>query len=200
MHWNFAKLQLNALALRGLSPRQAHLISDQRRDFANLAIANAVATLAFVLEDASIRASIVGVPLYLHTMICYAAVFLLKVHMRWKNARLNIDTPLALGLIDRSAQMLAQSGASEKHLAHHIARGLSSMSAKAKKMKKLQPMQHTATMDMTNIPTSFDPTTQEDWSGVESGSDGMFGDAYGHFDQEYFPPVFFDLVASQMPG
>jgi len=200
MHWNFSKLQLNALALRGLSPRQAHLMSDQRRDFANLAIANAIATLGFVLEDPSIRASIVGVPLYLHTMITYASVFLLKVHMRWKAARLNIDTALALSLIDRSAQLLAQSGASEKHLAHHIARGLTSMTTKAKKMRKVDTIrpQTTTTMDLST-PT-FDTSAQEDWSGVESGSDGMFGDVYGQFDQEYFPPVFFDLVTSQMPG
>jgi hypothetical protein len=196
MHWNFAKLQLNALALRGLSPRQAHLMSDQRREFANHAVANAVGTLGFVLEDPSIRASIVGVPLYLHTMITYASVFLLKVQMRWKTARLNIDTELALSLIERAAQLLAQSGASEKHLAHHIARGLSSMITKAKKLKKPPEASQPMAMDLST-PT-FDGTTQEDWSGVDSGSDGMFGDVYGNFEQEYFPPVFFDLVTSQV--
>jgi hypothetical protein len=199
MHWNFAKLQLNALALRGLSPRQAHLMSDQRRDFANLAVQNAVGTLAFVLDDPSIRASIVGVPLYLHTMITYACVFLLKVHMRWKTARLSIDTQLALNLIERSAELLASSGGSEKHLAHHIARGLTSMMKKTKKGKKKDPAQQTTNLDLNSTPV-FDSNTQEDWSGVESGSDGMFGDVYGQFDQEFFPPVFFDLVTSQMPG
>jgi hypothetical protein len=200
MHWNFAKLQLNALALRGLSPRQAHLMSDQRREFANLAVANAIGTLGFVLEDPSMRASIVGIPLYLHTMITYASVFLLKVQMRWKTAQLNIESQLALSLIDRAAQLLAQSGASEKHLAHHIARGLSSMTTKAKsrKLKKAPDSNQSITMDLST--PKFDGNTQDDWSGVDSGSDGMFGDVYGNFEQEYFPPVFFDMVTSQMPG
>jgi hypothetical protein len=198
MHWNFAKLQLNALALRGLSPRQAHLMSDRRREFANLAVANAVGTLGFVLEDPSLRASIVGVPLYLHTMITYASVFLLKVQMRWETAHLSINTELALNLIDQAAQLLAQSGASEKHLAHHIARGLSSMTLKAKKLKR--PPEPVQTMAMDLSTPKFDGGNQDDWSGVDSGPDEMFGDVYGGFEQEYFPPVFFDLVTSQMPG
>ncbi|KAF2430406.1 hypothetical protein EJ08DRAFT_649710 [Tothia fuscella] len=200
MHWNFAKLQLNALALRGLSPRQAHLISDQRREFANHAIQSATGILALLLDEPSIRSSIIGVPLYLHTTITYACVFLLKVHLRWKAARLNIDIQLAFTLIERTAQLLASSGASEKHLAHHISRGLSSMLKKSRKGKlKCDPAQQATNLDMSTMPM-FDTNTQEDWSGVDSGSDVMFGDVYSHFEQEFFPPVFFDMVTTQMPG
>jgi hypothetical protein len=200
MHWNFAKLQLNALALRGLSPRQGHLISDQRRHFVNAAIVNAIGTLNFVVEDPSIRNSILGVPLYIHTMITYASVFLLKVHLRWKPARLNMDLSTTTNLIDRAAQMLGQVRAGERHLAFHISRGLNSMITKLQRLEKPALEQMSAVADMNNTQI-FDGSNQEDWSGVDSGSDVMFGDmggVYGNIDQEYFPPVFFDMT-QQMP-
>jgi hypothetical protein len=200
MHWNFGKLQLNALALRGLSPRQAHLISDQRRNFANVAVANALGTLSFILEDPSIRQSILGVPLYLHTMITYASVFLLKVHLRWRPARLIIDMSVALSLIDRAAQLLSQLRVGERHLAFHIARGLNAITTKFRQVEKQDAEQLSAVTDMGNAAV-FDTANQDDWSAVDSGSDVMFGDMgmYG-LEQEYFPPVFFDLVTQQMPG
>jgi len=200
MHWNFAKLQINALALRGLSPRQAHLISEQRRDFANVAVAHALGTLSFVLEDPSIRNSIHGIPLYLHTMVTYAAVFLLRVHMRWRPARLNVSMNLAVSLIERSAQMLSQVKVGERHLAQPIANGLINLLAKFKNLESAE-LNQSRTADVGSY-SALDLVGQDDWSVVESGSETMFGDMgmYNNMDQEFLPPVFFDMVSSTMPG
>lgn len=202
MHWNFAKLQLNALALRGLSPRQAHLISDQRRDFANLAIARALGTLSFILEDTSIRNSIQGVPLYLHTMVTYASIFLLRVQMRWRPARLNVSISLVLALIERISQLLGQAYASERHLSFHVANGLVQMLVKFKEVEHVDLDQTAPPMNEMGVYAPVDATNQEDWSSAVSGPEAMFGDMSMYtFDQsELLPPSYFDMVTQQMPG
>jgi len=213
MHWNYGKLQLNSLSLRGLPPQHAHLMSEQRRKFANLAISNALATLTFILEDPSIRTSIIGVPLYLHTMITCATVFLLKVHSRWKDARLNTDLARALSLIERVIDMLAMAKASERHLTYYIARGLSKMLHKFKRMERLAdpstiPGSSALSASIMNMSaTAEGATQQQDWSSLDSGSDILFGpgssdtvmDLYG-FGQEYFQLGLFDALTMQMAG
>lgn len=198
LHWHFAKLQLNSLALRGLSPRQAHLISDQRRSFANIAVANAIGMLNFIVEDPSIRNSILGVPLYLHTMITYASVFLLKVHLRWRTARLNLDLPMFVTVIERVASILGSVSGSERHLSFHIAKGLTGMVAKVQRLERTAVDHQPGANDINGNPL-FDAANHDEWSAVDSGSDVMFGDmgVYG-MDQEYFPPVFFDM-GQQIP-
>jgi hypothetical protein len=201
VHWNFAKLQVNALALRGLSPRQAHLISDQRRDFANLAIAHALGTLSFILEDTSVRNSIQGVPLYLHTMVTYASMFLLRVQMRWRPARLNVSMTLVLALIERVAQLLGQVYASERHLSFHVANGLVKMLVKFRKIEQAE-LDQAAPVNDPGCYAPMGTASQEDWSAAESGSDAMFGDMgmYSFDQSELLPPSFFDMVTQQMPG
>lgn len=202
MHWNFAKLQLNALALRGVSPRQAHLISDQRRDFANLAIAHALGTLSFVLEDPSIRSSIQGVPLYLQTMVAYAAICLLRIQIRWRPARLNINMAVVLTLIERVAPTLGQIDASERYLSYHVSNGLAKLVAKYRKSEYAELDQAHPPMNPMGGYPAVGISGPEDWSANDSGSEPIFGDMgmYTSFDNELMPPTFFDMVSQQMPG
>jgi hypothetical protein len=130
MYWNFAKLLINSLGLRGLPPQQAHLIPNQRRDFANLAITYALNTFNFILEDNPSRKSISGDELYLHTMIMYSSVFLLRVHTRWQPARLNLNIGQALSLMERVARLLDQAKTSQRHHVSSISICLAEISAK----------------------------------------------------------------------
>jgi hypothetical protein len=64
-----------------------------------------------VLEEPYIRDSMVGVPLYLHTVIAFAVVFLIKMSSRWNGIGVSIDAetktkPLIEGVINlfRSCQ------------------------------------------------------------------------------------------------
>ena len=201
MHWNSAKLQVNALALRGLSPRQAHLISDERRNFANLAIVHAMNTLSLVLEeDPSIHSSIQGVPLYFHTTVAYASLFLLRAQMRWRPARLNINIPMVLALIERVVTVLSQVDVSERHLSCHVSTGL------VKFLDRYRKSKH-AELD-TQSPNHFGcyapivSTGSECWVANVSDSDTVFGDMdmYNTFDNQLLPPTFCDRISQQIGG
>ncbi|KAF8432843.1 hypothetical protein BGX38DRAFT_1224812 [Terfezia claveryi] len=88
-----AFLQLHSLALRGVTgsatneTSSADIISGfspQRATMARVAIESAKHVLTTILTVEEIRVCLIGVPLYVHTMIAFAAVFLMKVTSRWR--------------------------------------------------------------------------------------------------------------------
>lgn len=100
-------MMLNSLALRG---RSLFTISSTTtlpmslRPLASHAISSAHQILIIVLEEPFIRDSMVGVPLYLHTVIAFAVVFLIKMSSRWTGIGVSIDPetktkPLIEGVI-----------------------------------------------------------------------------------------------------
>ncbi|KAI0015301.1 hypothetical protein F4780DRAFT_784319 [Xylariomycetidae sp. FL0641] len=153
----FAKLQLNSLAVRGVSllagagagargggggggrgtgtgtgtgSRQQRRLSTERKEFANLAIGAAASILTLVLEEADMRRALVGTPLYVHMMIAFAAVFLMKVATRWNRALgLAVEPGDVSRLLGRLVRLLRGSVTSDRHLLHPIARGLEKMLA-----------------------------------------------------------------------
>lgn len=120
-------------------------MSLERRKRANIAIESAMATLQVVLDERDIQRALVGVPLYLHSMITFAAVFLLKIaakscsngthngaqsqHNSIASAGLLVDVGYVRVLVGRIVEMMVSCSqrASERHLSHHIARGLRKM-------------------------------------------------------------------------
>lgn len=145
LHYNFTQLQLKAVALRAYhSSSSKRIMSPKRRKYANEAIEFAISTLKTVLDDSYMRNSLIGVPLYLHSMITFAAVFLLKIavkghashvssgkdaHNSIASADLSISTLQVRELVGQTVEMLmsCRERASRRHLSHHIARGLSKM-------------------------------------------------------------------------
>jgi hypothetical protein len=143
MHYNFSRLQLNSVALRTYhSSTSSKAMSPERRKRANIAIESAIATLQVVLDERDIQRALVGVPLYLHSMITFAAVFLLKIAVKScsnqcgqgqstsiSSAGLVIDIPYVRVLVGRIVEVMVSCSqrASERHLSHHIARGLRKM-------------------------------------------------------------------------
>jgi hypothetical protein len=125
LHYHFAKLQLNSLSLRAVSPSAS--LSTDRKEFANIAVCSAVSILTTVLDEPDIRDSLFGVPLFTHTIIAFSAVFLLKVALKWKPAFLNVDLQQVQGLVEQVVRVLTKVRISEKHLAHHISNGLTKM-------------------------------------------------------------------------
>ncbi|KAM5345245.1 hypothetical protein ACJ41O_011107 [Fusarium nematophilum] len=128
----FAKLQLNILAVRGVSLNSGKL-STERKEFTNMAISAAASILTFVLEEEDLRRALVGTPLYVHTMIAFAAVFLMKVATKWnrimgfniEHSYLNVSR-----LLEKMIVLLKSSVTSDRHVLHHIAAGLEKMLAK----------------------------------------------------------------------
>ncbi|KAJ5639788.1 uncharacterized protein N7484_007650 [Penicillium longicatenatum] len=146
MHYHFSRLQLNSVALRTYhSSTSSKAMSPERRKRANIAIESAIATLKVVLDERDIQLALVGVPLYLHSMITFAAVFLLKIAAKVcsngtnpggqgqnssiASAGLLVDIGYVRDLVGRIVEMMVSCSqrASERHLSHHIARGLRKM-------------------------------------------------------------------------
>ena len=120
LHYYFAKLQVNSLALRSFRGP----FSVERRAAANTAIASAMSTLSLVLEDDDIRHAIVDAPIFTHTMISFSAMFLLKVALK---TELEVDIERTQDLIGKVISLMRNSVASETHLTRHIAKGLERM-------------------------------------------------------------------------
>lgn len=146
LHYHFSRLQLNSVALRTYhSCTSSKYMSSERRKRANLAVESAIATLKVVLDEWDIQRALVGVPLYLHSMITFAAVFLLKLAAKVcshgmipgsqdkqssiASAGLLIDVDYVCTLVGRIVELMVSCSqrASERHLSHHIARGLRKM-------------------------------------------------------------------------
>ncbi|KAE8148532.1 hypothetical protein BDV25DRAFT_168365 [Aspergillus avenaceus] len=145
LHYHFSRLQLNSVALRAYHfSLSARPLSNERKKRANLAIESAIGTLLVVLDEPDIQRALVGVPLYLHSMITFAAVFLLKIAARScmssipnvpgkqnsiASAGLSIDIAYVRALVGRIVALMVSCSkrASDRHLSHHIARGLKKM-------------------------------------------------------------------------
>ncbi|KAK6206616.1 hypothetical protein LQW54_007568 [Pestalotiopsis sp. IQ-011] len=149
----FAKLQLNALAVRGVSLSQGRL-STERKEFANMAISAAASILTFVLEEEDMRRALVGTPLYVHTMIAFASVFLMKVATKWNRIMgLNVESNYVSHLLERMIVLLKSSVTSERHLLYHIASGLEKMLENLGKISKKTP-RHTQEVGVGVSPES----------------------------------------------
>jgi hypothetical protein len=121
LHYHFAKLQLNSLALRGLAPTAS--ISVDCMDAANAAVASAMAALNLFLHEPDICTGVIGLPLFKHTMLTFAAVFLLKVSCQWSH-RLHIDHQQVLDLIQGLVDLVRGLSINRRHLMFHIVNGL----------------------------------------------------------------------------
>ncbi|KAM0816855.1 putative Transcription factor domain-containing protein [Seiridium cardinale] len=180
----FAKLQLNSLAIRGVSLSQGRL-STERKEFANMAISAAASILTFVLEEEDMRRALVGTPLYVHTMIAFASVFLMKVATKWNRIMgLNVESNYVSHLLERMIVLLKSSVTSERHLLYHIASGLEKMLANLRKVptktQKLPGELGTGVSPGQDSVVSFGPMGYgPSPAGQETLMDGVFTGAEG---------------------
>ncbi|KAI1342994.1 hypothetical protein F5Y15DRAFT_428945 [Xylariaceae sp. FL0016] len=85
LYYHLAKFQLNSMSLRGISARGAAqdlsglCMSWDRQEAANSAISAATSTVRLIVQDPTLRASLIGTPIFTHAMIAVCASFLLKM-------------------------------------------------------------------------------------------------------------------------
>lgn len=199
LHYHYGKLQLNALALRGYRPMSSFELSPSRRDCANIAISCAQAILNMVLDEPDIREGLVGVPLYLHTMITFAATFLLKVHQKWKRAQLGTDLIIIESLVVRIIALLREAKASQRHLTYHMANGLNKMLDKFMAWEKREMQPRHSLPPLGQMPPTPDFTQVAPMGYDINYNLGMFTDPLQLYDDSYFPAGFFDVLSSAMP-
>ncbi|PQK12509.1 hypothetical protein BB8028_0003g11260 [Beauveria bassiana] len=198
LHYHFARLLLFSICLRGLRPSGVYAMSPERRQFVNKAISSATAALDLILNDPDMRASIIGVPLYLLTTMAYACLFLMKCQAQWKSANLNISYEEVVPLIEGAIAVLNATRPCVRHVAHYLGNGLGSMLGKFKEHYNL---------DMGK-PENGDQSAsaQQVWQQGEMWPDWnvwMFGNgdlSQQSLTQDNYGLNFLDALNSQMPG
>lgn len=187
LHYNFGRLQLNSLSLRGIQDLTSQELSSARREHANSAISSAMAILQQVISQPEIRDGLNGVPLYLHTMITYAVAFLLKVQRKCKTLRLGTDSILIRDLVEQVIKLLNNVRANERHLAYHIANGLSKMLNRADREEN--PVEGIQNVPGQSAEDAFPMYTMNEFPPF-----GISGDGMDMFDERYFPVGFFGVT------
>jgi hypothetical protein len=119
LHHHLAKLHLHSHVFRGLkgAPVPSHF-----RDSAVAAVSAATSTLEIVLSDTDVRESLVGIPHYLHSMIAFACVFLLKITSQYSGQYM--DDAFAHDLAMKAVQQFRSTAVGKWHLVHLMADGL----------------------------------------------------------------------------
>lgn len=197
LHYHFAKLQLNSLSLRGLKQDHENFSTD-RREFASIATSSAVMILRMTLEEPDIKGAIVGVPLYLHTMITYATVFLLKVQQKWSGAQIGIDLIQIQDLVSRIINLLQGAEASQRHLTYHIAKGLGKMLGRFTTVENYHSVAVPPINQHEDLAPNYEYPVPENGGGTEGlGSLAMYGNVDGY--EQHFPFDFFDVLSSTIP-
>jgi hypothetical protein len=124
LHYNFGSMMLNSLALRGRSLTSIGTLPSTLRPLALHAIEAAHRILQIVLERPEIKESLVGVPLYLHTMIAFAVVFLIKMSPRWHLIGVTIDVATRTKpLIEAIIVEMRTAKAGANHILYSMATG-----------------------------------------------------------------------------
>ncbi|KAF9878437.1 C6 transcription factor [Colletotrichum karsti] len=165
----FAKLQINALAIRGVSINSDKL-STERKEFANMAISAASSILTLVQEEDDLRKALVGTPLYVHTMIAFASVFLMKVASRWDGIMgLNIEYANVSRLLEKMVIVLKEAVTSERHMLKHIGQGLEKMLGRMREARKQDTSRQVSAHGSSGAGASPDPFAWHITSGNQVG-------------------------------
>ncbi|KAF5529808.1 Zn 2cys6 transcription factor [Fusarium mexicanum] len=134
LHYHFARLHLCSYIFRGMSPESLAIASIQVKDYAALAFTSATAVLDIVIEREDMRMALVGMPVYFHGMITFAAVFLVKATRSDFWGLTPTHAPKTLELVERYIQELRQHSAARQHLVYHLSTGLESMVIASKRL------------------------------------------------------------------
>ncbi|KAL4867115.1 hypothetical protein BDV12DRAFT_171774 [Aspergillus spectabilis] len=92
LYYHLARFQLNSVALRGISARDASCSSSsetnpssaldmnwERQEASNIAIMAAMNTARLIVENGDLQKALIGLPIFMHAMIAVCASFLLKM-------------------------------------------------------------------------------------------------------------------------
>lgn len=127
LHWRFAKFFICSHAFRGLNVESTSTaLAPELEDVASCAITTAISILEMLIESDELRAYLVGIPHYFHTMFAFAGVFLLKVATRYKQ-HVHVDSGLVFQTSRRVLEVFQHCPCAKQHLVHRIAQGLKDM-------------------------------------------------------------------------
>ncbi|KAK7717261.1 hypothetical protein SLS64_002751 [Diaporthe eres] len=125
IYYHFSKLYLFSHVFRGLSSKEA--IAVPLREAASGAIAAATNIIELVLQDPDIAISLRGMPTYVHAMVCFACMFLLKLAAKRQDGL--VEAGLVSDLASRLVAQFRSIQAGKWHLAHLMVDGLEKSAA-----------------------------------------------------------------------
>jgi hypothetical protein len=128
LHHHFSSLVLNSLVLRGRSLDKIAEMPSSLRPMALTAVHAAHGILRHFLSFPTHRDDVAGLPLYLHSMIAYAVVFLMKMSSRWHTIGITIDpNSVTIPLIEQITSLLSDCEAGANHMVYRTAKGFERM-------------------------------------------------------------------------
>lgn len=140
LHFHFSDLVLNSLVLRGRPLANLHDLPTSLRPLTLRAIEAAHALLRHFIEDPGSREGLVGMPLYLHSMIAFAVVFLVKMSHCWHIIGITIDpAQQTRPLIEETIKFLRSCKAGANHMVFSMANGFDRMLKQAFRQRRMQP-------------------------------------------------------------
>lgn len=138
------------------------------QDSARAAVKAATSTVDLVLTDPDIRDGLVGIPHYIHSMIAFACVFLVKVSIQYSNQY--IEDAVIFDLTSRAVQQFRATPVGKWHLVHMMAEGLDKMIARQTRVlpapttiQRSNGLTQPATLQpLMGLPTSLPPPASTD--------------------------------------
>ncbi|KAE8446579.1 hypothetical protein EG329_011772 [Mollisiaceae sp. DMI_Dod_QoI] len=128
LHHHFSNLVLNSLVLRGRPMDTIQDLPVSLRPMALKAVQAAHSILQHFIDEPGDREDIVGMPLYLYSMIAFAVVFLMKMSHRWHAIGITIDaTSQTIPLVEAIIQLLRGYKAGANHMVFSMANGFERM-------------------------------------------------------------------------
>ncbi|KAJ4366106.1 hypothetical protein N0V83_007741 [Neocucurbitaria cava] len=176
LHHHLAKLHLHSHVFRGL---RGNSVPPYFQDSARAAVAAAISIIELVLVDSDIRDGLVGIPHYIHSMIAFACVFLLKVSTQYPAQY--VDDSVIYNLTTRAVQQFRATPVGKWHLVHMMAEGLEKMIAKQTNTATTPgPVHHNGTSQLGFQHVSLEPGTDSTplQNGDKSYSDDLFGNGF----------------------
>jgi hypothetical protein len=127
LHWRFAKFFICSHAYRGLNVKSTSMrLFPELEDIAALAITTALSILQMLIDSEELRAYLVGIPHYFHTMFAFASVFLIKVATRYRQ-HVQVDINHVFSTNRQVLKVFQNCPCAKQHLVHRIAQGLKDM-------------------------------------------------------------------------
>lgn len=136
LHFLFSNLVLNSLVLRGRPLDRLSELPVPLRPLALRAVDTGHAILQHFLDEPSYQDGIVGMPLYMHSMIAFAVAFLTKLAHRWHAIGITVDpTTCTEPLIKNIIKLLRSCTAGKNHMVYSMADGFEKL---LRQMRKTQ--------------------------------------------------------------
>ena len=180
LHHHLAKLHLHSHVFRGLKGAS---VPPYFQESAVAAVTAATAVVEMLLTDHDVTEALNGIPHYIHSMIAFACVFLLRVAAQHPGQY--IDDARVLAMTGQVVQQLRSTLVSKYHLVHLMADGLEKMASSD--IRSSSAMHHSFASG--DVPP---PSLQyvADASAVPPVSDGIGGATYTNsmndaFDEDF---------------